>query len=202
MASTLYIETNFAISITKGQDSGAVALLSARPDVIQLVVPSVCFMEAFSVFESERKQRRKFLAELGPYAREARRDSTSAHAQALLFHLEQANIEGEGVLNDIRVRLYQALDQLVAQAEIIPLGPQVIRDSLTNSLLNGPTDNLILHCILDHARAAAPGPKAFVSANRHDYDQPDAAQALTAVGIRFFARVESALGWLGSQAAP
>ncbi|MBD0394911.1 MAG: hypothetical protein ICV52_13940, partial [Microcoleus sp. C1-bin4] len=64
-----------------------------------------------------------------------------------------------------------------------------------------PTDNLILHCILSHARLRPTETKVFLSGNVKEFRKlPEVQDALREVGItKYFSRPEDFLGWLQSQ---
>jgi len=199
LAKILYVETNFVIGIAKGQDPEAHFLLASEPLPVRLVVPNLCFIESYSTWNQEQKQRRKFIDDhLAFQTREVKRDRISPRAKSLLAHLEQTQIEGDALINDIKGRLRDTLDLLSQKAEMIALGREIVRDSLAEALIDDPTDNLILWSILSHAREE-PGPaKAFLSNNHQDFGLPSVKLVLDRSGIRYFRRTEAALGWLRS----
>lgn len=199
MDSTLYVETNYPIGYAKGQDPEADAFLRPGAHAFRLAIPCVCFMEALTVLNAETKARNRFLDELSAQIRETGRDRTSEHARRLVQHLAQGHAEAKGWLEDFRNRLTECLYLLSQTSEIIPLDPTIALNILGQPLLDDPTDRLILHSILWHARLGGPGPKAFLSGNSNDFGQPAALEALTAAGVRYFARSEAAIGWLKSQ---
>lgn len=63
-----------------------------------------------------------------------------------------------------------------------------------------PTDNLILHCILSHARLHPTEAKAFLSGNVKEFRQlAEVQDALQQAGVeKYFSRTEDFLGWLQS----
>ena len=130
-----------------------------------------------------------------------KRDQTSPSAQSLLFHLEEALTENEGLLNDINARLFNALDLLAAKVEIIQLTAQILRENLNSIFIEeDPTDNLILNCILNHAELQPNQVKVFLSNNTKEFGLPSVQDALREVGItKYFSRTEDFLGWLQSQ---
>jgi hypothetical protein len=66
-------------------------------------------------------------------------------------------------------------------------------------LIPDPTDNLIVHSIIDHANRFPAHQKALLTDNTKDFATPEVQAALTAVGInRPFRSVTNLLGWLGS----
>src|ERR687885_172764 len=131
----LYIETNFLMSIATGRDSQAYNLLSVPPSSVRIAIPSICCMEALSALEDELKRRNRFENDLNLQISQLRRDVTSAYAQSLLFHLDQSVIENRGLLNDVKQRLFQALDQVTANAEIIPLTADMLQASLNTDFM-------------------------------------------------------------------
>ena len=84
--------------------------------------------------------------------------------------------------------------------ESIPETPAIIhKPRLTAMLISDPTDNLILHSILDHARRFPEAAKALLTDNTRDFATPNVQTALAAVGInKPFRTVTNVLGWLGS----
>jgi hypothetical protein len=77
--------------------------------------------------------------------------------------------------------------------------PAITHSAVTTMLIPDPTDNLILHSILDHARRFPGVTKALLTDNTSDFDTEDVQTALAAVGInRPFRSVTNVLGWLGS----
>ncbi|MGE3819960.1 MAG: hypothetical protein AB7I30_11020 [Isosphaeraceae bacterium] len=166
------------------------------------MIPAICFMESPSVLEGERKAINGFKQTLLFQAREAKRDMRSAQADRLARVLETTVIGSDERLNLIESRLYECLLKLSDTAEVLGLSGQTMTGAMTSPALLEPTDNLILSCILDHARSSSSRPKAFLSANSRDFDEADAAGHFHAVGIRYFHRTDAALGWLSSQTHP
>ncbi len=197
----LYVETNFLMSIATGRDSQANTLLENPTASVQIAIPSICCMEAFSALKDELKRRNRFMDELKKQISQLRRDVTSSHAQSLLSHLEQSLIENEALLNDVENRLFQALDHLNTKAEMIPLTGDMLQESLDTRLINkDPTDNLILHCILNHAHLYPRHIKVFLSANFKEFNTPEVQAALGNTGVnRYFSHTQDFLGWLQTQ---
>ncbi len=195
----LYVETNFAVGIAKGQDGDATAFLAGLSPEIRVIFPSVCFMETLAVLAFENKQRNKFHEELKRNAREARRDGSSDHAPVLAELLERSVTESDGLFNDIGKRLHLALHSLCERAERIELEIEMVRDCFGDNWLDDPTDNLILASVIHHARRYSLEPKAFASSNHVDFQQPQVTEALETAGVRYFKRTGSAVGWLRSQ---
>jgi hypothetical protein len=198
----LYVETGFPIGVAKGQDRDAAALLDVKaPDFsIRILIPSICFMEALSVWESEHKQYNTFMDILTAQLREIGRDVISAQARVLVGHLGQSRVESEIRFGAVQARLNEVLYALTEEAEIINLDADMIRDSLMNDYVDDPTDNLILSCILRHAHLNPLKAKAFFSANHKHFGDPQVCQLLEAAGIKYFRRIDAAVGWLRAQA--
>lgn len=159
-------------------------------------------MESLSALEDEVKRQNRFKQKLDLQLNEARRDVTSPHAQSLVGNLEQCKIAGDRRLNDIKLRLRQSTSLLSAKAETIPLTSEIIQESLNLTFIEkDPTDNLILHCILNHARSQTESTKILLTANVKEFGKlPEVQDALTDVGIqKYFSRTQNFLGWLNTQ---
>ena len=199
----LYVETNFLMSIALGRDAEAGNLLLNPPASLEIAVPEVCCMESLSAFESEQKRRFRFNNELNQHISQLRRDLTSASASSLLSYLDMSLEENENLLNDIKKRLFIALENIAANATTIPLNPEIIRATLSKSLMfEEPTDNLILQTILSHARTRPTEVKVLLTGNSKDFTQPNVKEAWQNAGINlYFSRTSSFIGWLASQSS-
>ena len=188
------------MSICTGRDSLATTLLQNTPSSVQLVMPSICLMESLSALEKEQKYRRRFENELNLQISQLRRDVTSSHSRSMLALLIESKTENEQLLTEIKIRLYQALNQIAGKAELIALTPPMLQDGLTLSLIDKDyTDNLILHCILHHARSYPMETQAFLSSNERDFGTPEVQSALRNVGItNYFSNTPAVLNWLQS----
>ncbi len=197
----LYIETNFLMSIALGRDAEAGNLLLNPPASVEIAIPEVCCMESLSALEGEQKRRFRFSNELNLQISQLRRDLTSVSASSLLSYLDMSFRENENLLNNIKNRLFIALESIAANATTIPLSPEVIRATLSNSLVfEEPTDNLIFQTILSHARTKAEEVKILLTGNMKDFTQPTVKEALQNAGINlYFSKTSSFLGWLESQ---
>lgn len=208
MAVILYVETNFLISIAKGQDPQAETLLQNTPSSVRIAIPSICYVEALSRWQDELKYSERFQSELNLRINDANRDRTSPHAELLVPYLENARVVSRELLNDVQRRLSQALDQLLASAEMIALTADILQEISKITLIRPKTalirndlmDNLILHCILGHARLHPTEDKVFLSGNTNDFGTPQVREALRNAGVdEYFRRAQDFLGWLQSQ---
>src|SRR5207302_8262617 len=123
--------------------------LAAVSASVRVAIPSGCYMESFSAFEDEQKRRNWFRAELEKQIVQLRRDTTSANAGTLLRRLEESRIANDQLMNDVQARLFQLVDRAADVLDGIPITTAVLRAAVSNRLLADPTDNLILHSILD-----------------------------------------------------
>ena len=197
----LYIETNFLISIATGRDPEADELLLNPPASVKIAIPGICCMEALSWLEEEQKRRRRFRDELRKQISQLKRDVTSSSAQSLLLYLRESLVEDENFLNDIEVRLLQALNRLAEKSTIIELKEYIIKDCLNIALVEKEqTDNLILHAVLNHARSQENEVKALLSGNVKEFGKSNVLKALRDAGVgKYFARTQDFMGWLQSQ---
>jgi hypothetical protein len=190
------------MSIATGRDPQASMLLRQMPASVQLTIPSICYMESFSALEDEVKRHNYFKQQLENQISEAKRDLSSQHARSLFFKLGESKIDYERRLNDIDLRRRESIEQLSQNAEMIDLTANIIQESLNATIIaKDPTDNLILHCILSHARLRPTETKVFLSGNVKEFGKlPEVQDALREVGItKYFSRTEDFIGWLQSQ---
>ncbi len=195
----VYVETNFLMSVAMGREARGDDLLAAVSASVRVAIPSGCYMESFSAFEDEQKRRNRFRAELEQQIAQLQRDTTSANARTLFTRLEESRIANGELLNDVQARLFPFVDWAAGILEPIPQTPAVIQRAVTAMLIPDPTDNLILHSILDHAGRFPGATKALLTENTRDFGAEDVQAALAAAGInRPFRFVANVLGWLGS----
>jgi hypothetical protein len=121
------------------------------------------------------------------------------NAGTLLERLEESRIANDQLLNDVQGRLFRVVERAAGVLEPIPETPDMIRNAVRSILIGDPTDNLILHSILDHARRFPAAIKVFLTENTRDFDTPEVQAALSGVGVhKLFRSVANLLGWLGS----
>jgi hypothetical protein len=201
LATIVYIETNFLMSYATGRDLAIEELVNNSPKSLSLIIPSFCFMEAFSTFESERKRYNKFKDTLKYEIAQTKRNVISSHVQPLINHLKQAEIELGETFNEFEDRLHQAIFVLSMNAEIIEPTSQILQLSFYNRLIDKePTDNLILASILHHADQHAGDIKILLTENRKDFESNTFAEsAIQEAGIRYFADASKFLEWPRAQ---
>jgi hypothetical protein len=200
---TLYIETNFFIAFAKNQDREAENLVNPQsPDqmsLIKIVTPSVCCMESFSVLEVERNRNNHFQDTLEKERTKLQGDINSQYSREIQKCLEQAKIKNNARINEINICLFEVLKWATENVELIKLAPYILSTSLEEELITDPTDNLILHCILDHAKTSSDDEKVFLSGNFTDFGTKEIKRILNEAGIkRYFTRTQEFLGWLQS----
>jgi hypothetical protein len=196
----LYLETNFLMSIATGRDAEASELLADASTGITRALPQICFMEALTALLDERRRRNSFSHQINQELVQSRRDLTSSHAAALRAFLDGALIENERLLEDTDARLFDAVELLSQRAVLIPLSSRVLDKARGRILIEDPTDNLILHNILDHAHANPADVKVLLSGNRKDFGTEAVRGALQEAGIdKYFTDAKNALGWYRSQ---
>src|SRR5947208_7518 len=140
------------MSVAMGREARGDDLLASVSASLRVAIPSGCYMESFSAFEDEQKRRNWFRAELDKQIVQLRRDTTSENAGTLLRRLEESRIANDQLLNDVQARLFPLVDRAAGILEPIPETPAIIQRAVTAMLIPDPTDNLILHSILDHSR--------------------------------------------------
>lgn len=158
-------------------------------------------MEAWSAFEDELKRQNSFKEQLNRQISETKRDVTSEYAASLDFHLEESLLYYLERVDEIELRLREAISLISENAEMIVLNSEIIQASLNSPIIKkDPTDNLILHCILSHGRSHSPETKVFLSGNVKEFGLPEVQNILREAGItKYFSLTKYFLGWLQSQ---
>ncbi|MBD2133235.1 DUF4935 domain-containing protein [Sphaerospermopsis sp. FACHB-1094] len=201
---TLYIETNFFIDFAKKQDQDTENLVNSQyPEVttkIKIVTPAICCMESLSVLESERNRSNRFKKNLDDEVSKLKGDRNSTYSGDIKLYLRQAIIKNNERINEINTRLFDVLEWATKTVDLIQLKPDILSKSMENILINDPTDNLILHCILDHAKTSTNEKKVFLSGNHTDFGKPEIKEILQEASIEiYFVKTGDFLGWLNSQ---
>ena len=142
MALTLYVETNFPIGIAKGEYPAAAEFLEGDSTDVQIVIPGVCFMEAFSVWNMKRKQNGELVNRLSAHLKEMGQNSFSTKSDDAAEHLRQSIMKIDDLFNNMENRFDETLRRLSEGAEIINLENDGIKDALTTKRIADPTDNL------------------------------------------------------------
>ncbi|BAZ90796.1 hypothetical protein NIES932_23010 [Raphidiopsis curvata NIES-932] len=124
-------------------------------------------------------------------------DKNSTYSGEIKLYLRQGIIKNNERINEINTRLFDVLEWATKNVDLIQLKPDVLSKSLENIFINDPTDNLILHCILDHAQTSTNERKVFLSGNYTDFGKSEIKEILQKVGIeRYFVKTGDFLGWL------
>jgi hypothetical protein len=155
----LYIETNYLMGIATGRDPSLDELLSSVHErlsgkgQVRVVSPQACIMEALKVLESMQSEGDQLERSLMRRIGELRRDTTSEQAGNWLSRLENAVVANDEFLEVINSRLFEAIRAFGRRAELIGLDTEILEKSLElKPIGDDAADNLILHCILAHAR--------------------------------------------------
>ena len=193
----LYVETNLLVGIALGRELAVDALLPRGDATPQVWVPAVWFLECVVFLDGERGRRDAFDGSLGLQITQLERDATSPAASQLGSSLREARLHNKTLTSAIDARGMAAVEQLAARAGIIDLSPSILSANRLSALVRGRADNLILHCILDHARSTpGTGRQAFASDNHKDFGRAEVRAALEAADVRYFPKTADAVGWL------
>ena len=120
---------------------------------VRLAIPSVCILEALTTSEGSRKRYNALIGELERQIKEFTRNAVSSRIRPLVHHLKQSVIELDQVFNESETRLNDCLEKVRADAELTGLTSRTLGDSLSQLLIDDPTESLILSCLLGHAKS-------------------------------------------------
>lgn len=201
MRALVYIETNFLMSFAEGRDPATRSLLVNPPMGTQLLLPSICVMEALSRLEKERKAHAEFAKKMTERTNEYQRGVAWKDRDARTSSLAQAKSDVDYMFGQFE----QQLLNVILGAGNRPLGmfdldQSMIEDALGNRWIADRTDNLILAAILGHTSLLGTiTPKAFLSEDYAAFGtNREAKAAIQGAGIKYFRSAEACLGWLNT----
>jgi hypothetical protein len=186
------------MSFATGRDQATNDLIASPLTNAEFAIPSVCYMEAFSTFESMRKIQKKFVEEFQNKILDCDRGIVWTDRVERLELLRLSSLEIERTFERFRFRLIEATNLVCAFAKPIQISSKVLKTSTDQRIIKDMTDNLILATILDHASSQPDRrPKAFLSENSKDFnDKTDAGLALDEAGIKYFRQTQVCRDWL------
>jgi PIN domain len=181
-----YIETNFLIGYAKDQDKDAEILLNILKSLplLKILIPSVSCMEALSVLENEGGTRNYFEQILDKEIKKLQNNVKSQYSKQICTSLDSAIVSNVAMAADINDRLFQVLGWVAQDVELIQLEQSGLKASLDNELISDPTDNLILHSILNHSNQNSDVTKVFLSNNSSDFGTKEIKTVLTSAGMQ------------------
>jgi PIN domain len=207
----VYIETNFLIGLTFGQDPHATALLdeAAGGAALRLVIPSICFMEATATIGTRIHERMALDRMLDSEKKQLERNQASLVAAQLLDQLDKASLTNGDYMERIKADFQDIVRRVRSIAQIIPITKATLKRGFASIIVEAKykdlilPDNLIIHCILDHAQRRRADAKALLSGNSTEFSRPAVQAALKLAGIdKYFTDAKNALGWYRSQPPP
>ncbi len=150
MSIFLYIETNGIVSLAQKRNQAIESLLENLPNDVQLILPSICYMEALFAFQQDKKRRDIFKQSLVIEINEARRSNLNI-SQLLMNDLEQSQVKYNFLSQQLNDEFIEALRILQSRLTLIHPQPDTLIRTLVAPNLNKSTekrDDFILRCIL------------------------------------------------------
>jgi predicted nucleic acid-binding protein len=155
-------------------------------------------MEAFATLNTVKRRHDQFMRDFETQINDCGRAIVWLDREERCDYLEKAAIEVAETFNRLRNGLLLAVDALNAVAEKMEASTDAIRWALENSVLEDPTDNLILACILEHGKRSSIPHKAFVTEDKHFHRIVEARNAILGAGIKPFRDAQKCRDWLAS----
>lgn len=179
----LYLETNYLVGQAFSQDPlGATILHEAASFGAEVCLPSICVQEALATVEVRAKQTSEFSRTLQGKMRDLRSDQ-SATAQVILSLLNQVLIENGRLANERQLRLASVFNA-VSNVHFVHIDSQVTSQAVTSPIIvDGATDNLILHAVVMDAMQSPADDMAFFTYNSRDFGESAVVAALTEVKV-------------------
>jgi hypothetical protein len=202
----LYVETHWILSVVQAEEWDAVKLLHPPGQGIpQVYLPAFCLAEAIARFRTKEREAAEFLRQIRDRQRAVNR-TQHREAKVLIAALENAIQEQEQLIGVLSSEFSMLMESIFASKIIlIPESLEAIRraNAYVKSLDISRGDAVVLATVLEHAAGQGTFKKAFSSGNTTDFGRgTPASKELERAGIKSFASVKGALGWLGSGAPP
>jgi hypothetical protein len=152
MSVFLYIETNGFVSLAQKRNPAIQSLLENLSHDVQLILPSICYMEALFAVQQDRKRRKEFDRALTIEINEARRSNLMI-SQLAMNDLAQGQDKYDLLSQQLNTEFIEALIFLSSRLTLIHPQPDTLITTLLDPKLNKFTerrDDFILRCIVEH----------------------------------------------------
>lgn len=207
----VYIETNYLIGLTLGQEPDGEPLLEEAEGKkgLQLAIPTICFMEATANMRSRVKDWRALHDRFVRERDQLERNKTSDASRRLIDPFNTVSVQSLIYIDRLKFDFREAVRRVGSIATLIPMSRAILRKGFATILVEEKghpnlilPDNLILHCVLAHAKNQPATPKAFLSGNNSEFGRDEVKEAFRSVGIdKDFTDAKNALGWHRSRPA-
>jgi hypothetical protein len=182
---TLYVETNFIVGYAVGQRTNHDDILrAAAARALELRIPQVCVMEAYSAIDRITSEYNAFGSSIRSRVKQLRRSVSSAAAATAVKSLESASLDLASVDADVLTRRDHVLLALAKDAQFFSIDPRWFSDAGRRTLIDQPRDSLIADSIIRDA-ANRRGQAVYYTENTSDFDTLSVRAALLAVGVKF-----------------
>src|SRR5436853_144189 len=150
----IYVESNFVLELALLQEqheSCEKIMALCETGRTQLILPAYSLIEPYETTIRYAKERTKLSNELG---KEIRQLSRSKPYQEQIDTMQEVTAFLVRSQEDEKERLRQALNRLLAIAEVIPLKSAIISAALTYQTTSdlSPQDSVVYASVLDHLR--------------------------------------------------
>ncbi|HTD37414.1 MAG TPA: hypothetical protein VK669_07860 [Candidatus Limnocylindrales bacterium] len=197
MSPRLYVETNFVMSVAKGQDADAELLLAfAESQRVELCLPEVCVMETFKVWERERRGTASLTRRLQKHIDDYKRRQTALGPSAAAI-LDNARVQADKQMNSVRGRAARCIQRIATHGRLIALSRRWAADGAEPRVIPSEPDDMILASVVEHARNEPEKHVGFATKNTKDFgDKAAVLGELASAGIKPFRSIGSALEWV------
>ncbi|MBC6474488.1 MAG: DUF4935 domain-containing protein [Hormoscilla sp. GM102CHS1] len=179
------------MSLTQKRNPAIESLLSNLPNDVQLILPSICYMEALFAFQQDKKRRKEFDRDLAIEINEAKRSNLTV-SQLVMNDLKQSQERYDTLSEQLNTEFIESLMFLASRLTLIHPQPDTLVRTLVDPKLNKFTerrDDLILRCIVEHAQNHSSERKAFFSENTKQFGQQPVREVYREVEITYFGNV-------------
>jgi predicted nucleic acid-binding protein len=197
----IYVETNFILELVFEQEHYDICeqvLSLCKSGQCRLIVPAYCLAEPLEKLARQAGSRRELKKHLDAEMRQLARTKPYTERirsiQDLRRLIVQSNEEEEQ-----RFKYYR--NQLLNEAEIIPLTIDILREAATyeDPYVLTPQDSIVYTSVITHLRQTQPPSGCFLNRNSKDFDNPDIVSSLENYNCRMIPQFDHGYNFILSR---
>lgn len=194
----VYVESNFVLELAllqKQHESCSQIVDLAIEEQIRLVIPAYSLVEPYETLTRRFKKRQAIIKKMDPVLGQLGRSAPyEEQTDALQDHLTTLFIGSEEEEGN---RLRNTLEKLLEVAELIPLTPTIINNSLQQQQQDfSPQDAVVYSSVLEHLANADGDDHVFLNLDRKGFNDPDVEDHLEEMGCKILFRFDAGMGYI------
>ena len=200
----VYVESNFVLefALRQAQSESCRALVDyAAKGKIKLIVPAYSLAEPYETITRRRKERAQIKRDVDDALRQLQRTSVYSEHVEQLGNLTSLLISSA---NDEKVQLEAVITALAEVSEVVPLGPEIIAESLKcqKSFDFSPQDAFVYASVISHIKdSSSAGVSCFLNRDAKDFEDQNVVDQLMHWGCKLLTDFDDGLDFVRSRLA-